>query len=49
MCLKTVVPAIKNVGERFATKNYSPVKLLSAIRKILENLVNNRLVDNLKL
>ena len=38
----------KNVGERFTTKNCCPVTLLSAVSKIFEKLVNNRLVDHLE-
>ena len=30
-----VVPAFKNVGERFTAKNYHPVSLLSVVSKIL--------------
>ena len=43
-----VVPLFKNVGERSAAKNYHPVSLLSAVCKIFEKLVNNRIVDNLE-
>ena len=43
-----VVPLFKNVGERSAAKNYHPVSLLSAVCKIFEKLVNNRIVDHLE-
>ena len=40
-----VVPAFKNVGERFTTKNYCPVSIVS---KVFPNLVNNRFVGQLQ-
>ena len=51
MCLKescfpncwkvsSVVPVFKNVRERSMSKNYRPVSLLSAIRKVFKILVN---------
>ena len=43
-----VVPVFKNVGERFTTKNYRLVSLLSVVSKFFEKLVNNRIVDNLE-
>ena len=45
--VSSVVPVFKNVGERSTTKNYCPVSLLSVIIKVFENLVNNRIVDQL--
>ena len=59
MCLKessfpdcwkfsSVVPVFKNVGERSTAKKYSPVSLLSVVSKVLEKLVNNRIVDHLE-
>ena len=59
MCLKdscfpdswkvsSVVPVFKNVGERSTAKNYHPVSLLSVVSKVLEKLVNNRIVDHLE-
>ena len=36
-----------NAGERYNAKNYDPVSLLSVATKVLEKLVNNRLVDQL--
>ena len=38
----------KNIGERFASKNYRPVIVLSVVSKIFAKLINNRLVDNLE-
>ena len=45
-----VVPIFKNIGERSATKKYRSVRLLSVhvVSKVLVKLVNNRLVDHLK-
>ena len=43
-----MVPVFKNVGERSTAKNYRPVSLLSAVSKIFEKLVNNRIVDHLE-
>ena len=42
------VPVFKNVRERFAAKNYCPIRLLSVASKVFENLVNNRIVDHLE-
>ena len=41
-------PVFKSVWERFSTKNYCPVSLLSVVSKILEKFVNNSLVDHCK-
>ena len=41
------VPVFKNVGERSTDKNYHPVSHLSMVSKVLEKLVNNRIVDHL--
>ena len=59
MCLKescfpgcwkiSLVVPVFNVGERCTAKNYHPVSLLSVFSKVLEKLVNNRLVDDLKI
>ena len=38
----------KNVRERSKAKNYRPVSLLSAVSKVFEKLVNNRIVDHLE-
>ena len=46
--ISSVIPVFTNVGERFTAKNYCPVSLLSVISKVLENLVNNRIVDHLE-
>ena len=35
--------------ERSTAKNYHPVNLLSAVTKVFEKLVNNRIVDNLEI
>ena len=40
-----MVPAFKNVGERFTTKNYFSVSLPSMVSKVFEKLVNNKIVD----
>ena len=46
--VSSVVPAIKNVGERSTAKNYRPVSLLSVVSKVFEKLANNRIVDHLE-
>ena len=43
-----VVPIFKNVGDQSTARNYSPVSLLSAVSKVFEKLVNNRIVDHPK-
>ena len=43
-----MVPVFKNVGERFTTKNYRPISLLSVVSIVFEKLVNNRIVDHLE-
>ena len=43
-----VIPVFKNVEERSTAKNYRPVSLLSVVSKVLEKLVNNRIVDHLE-
>ena len=43
-----VVPVFKNVGERSTAKNYRPVSLFCVISKVIEKLVNNRIVDHLE-
>ena len=45
--VSSVVPVFTNVGER-SSKNYCPVSLLSVISKVLEKLVNNRIVDHME-
>ena len=43
-----MVHVFKNVRERSTAKNYRPVSLLSVVSKVCENLVNNRIVDQLE-
>ena len=43
-----LVPVFKNVGERSIAKNYNPVSVLFVVSKVLEKLVNNRIVDHLE-
>ena len=43
-----VVSVIKTVGERYTSKNYHPVSLLSVVSKVFEKLVNNRIVGHLE-
>ena len=42
-----MVSVFKNVGERYTTKNYGPISLLSVVCKVFEKLVSNRIVDHL--
>ena len=46
--VSSVVPVLKNVGERSTAKNYRPVSLLSVVSKVFEKLVNNRIVDHVE-
>ena len=39
--VSSVVPAFKNVGERYTAKNCRPVSLLSVVSKVFEKPVNN--------
>ena len=41
-------PVFKNVGEWSTAKNYRPVGIFSAVSRVFEKLVNNRIVDHLK-
>ena len=41
-------PVFKNVGERSAAKNYCPVSIFFVVGKVLEKLVNNKIVDHLE-
>ena len=41
-------PVFKNVGESSKPKHYHPGSLPSAVSKVFEKLVNNRLVDHLE-
>ena len=43
-----MVLVFKNVEERSTAKNYPPVSLLSAVSKVFQKLVNNRVVDHLE-
>ena len=43
-----VVLVFKNAEERSTAKNYPPVSLLSAVSKVFQKLVNNRVVDHLE-
>ena len=43
-----MVPVFKNVGERSTAKNYRLVSLLSVVSKVVEKLVNNRIVGHLE-
>ena len=43
-----MVSVIKSVGERYTSKNYHPVSLLSLVSKVFEKLVNNRIVGHLE-
>ena len=40
-----VVPVFKNAGERSTVKEYCPVSLLYVVNKVMEKLVNYRIVD----
>ena len=46
--VSSIVPVFKNVGERFAAKNYRLVSILSVVSKVFEKLVNNSIVDHLE-
>ena len=46
--VSSVVTLFKNVGQRSTTKNYCPVSLFSVVSKVLEKLVNNKIVDHLE-
>ena len=43
-----MVSVSKNVGERSTAQNYRSVSLLSAVSKVFEKLVNNRIVNHLQ-
>ena len=43
-----MVPVFKNVGERSIAKSYDPVSVLFVVSKVLEKLINNRIVDHLE-
>ena len=44
--VSSVVTVFRNAGERSTAKNNRPVSLLSAVSKVFEKLVNNRIVDH---
>ena len=46
--VSSVVPVFKNVGERFAAKNYRHASLPFVVSKVFEKLINNRIVDHLE-
>ena len=46
--VSSVVLVIKNVRERSIAQNYHNVILLSAVSKVFEKIVNNRIVDHLE-
>ena len=46
--VSSVVPVFKNAGERSTTKNYHPLSLLLVVSKVIEKLINSRIVDHLK-
>ena len=46
--ISLVFPVFNNIGERSTAKNYHPVSLLSVVSKVLEKLVNNRIVGHLE-
>ena len=46
--VSSVVPVFKNVEERSTAENFHPVSLLSVVSKVFEELVNNRIVDQLE-
>ena len=46
--LSTEVPVFNNVGEKSTAKKYHPISPLAVVSKVLEKLVNNRIVDHLK-
>ena len=44
----SVAPVFENAGETSTAKNYGPVSPLSAVSKVYEKLVNDRIVDHLQ-
>ena len=46
--VSSVVPVFKNVDERYMTKNYRPISLLSVVSKVFQKLVNNTPLDHLE-
>ena len=43
-----MVPVFKNVGESSTAKNYHPVSLFAVVSKVVEKLVNKRIIDHLE-
>ena len=46
--VSSVVPVFKNVGESSTAKNYHPVSLFAVVSKVVEKLVNKRIIDHLE-
>ena len=46
--VSSVVLVFKNTGERCMVANHHSVSLLSAVSKVFEKLVNNKLLDHLE-
>ena len=46
--VSSVVPVFKNVGKRSIAKNHHPVSLLSVFSKVLEKLVNDKVINHLE-
>ena len=46
--VSSVVPVFKNVGESSTAKNHGPVRLLSVVSKVFEQLLNNRYVNHIE-
>ena len=46
--VSSLVPVFKNVGESSIAKSYDPVSVLFVVSKVLEKLINNRIVDHLE-
>ena len=46
--ISSLVPVFKNISERSRAKKYRPVSLPSVVSKVIEKLVNNRIVDHLE-
>ena len=44
--VSSVFPVFENVGERSTAKNYCRVSLLSVVSKVIEKLLNDRIVDH---
>ena len=43
-----MVPVFENLRERSTAKNYHPVSVFSAVSKVFEKLVNDKVVDHLE-